>query len=186
MAAGKAGTTPKGGTPATRARIVTAAKEALKHQTQTSDPSDSALEEIMKKSDLLARIDWSASKGIPGLVKIAEKKRAYHSQGSLKAGDIVLFHNVFDANRNGENDDWYTGAGVVVECRAARFAAVASTGRELRMVYLKPDDPHRRRLDGQVVNSFLRAPSRTDKPRQAYMAGELYAGFIDPDELIEK
>ena len=169
-----------------RKKIVRAAYNMLENRAGDTLSTAGALDSILQRARLESRIGWKPSDGIDNLVDIAKRKKAYHGTGRIKAGDIVLFHNVSDVNSNGKDDDWFCAAAVVVRSRGWRKVAVGKIGSMLKEIYLDPDDPHRRRLDnGTVVNSFLRKPSRSDHRFQMYLAGELLAGFIDIEELLD-
>ncbi|MCP4674980.1 MAG: hypothetical protein GY854_05645 [Deltaproteobacteria bacterium] len=139
------------------------------------------LEAILDKVD--ARADWRADQGLDALVALARKKDAFENGTRPTPGDIVLFHNEFDANLNGEADDWLTGSGVVVDRSGAQFTAVTRTGHAPKRVIVSADGPAVRMVDGEIVNSYLRVPSRADPADAAYLAGQLYAGYIDIEKL---
>jgi hypothetical protein len=129
-------------------------------------------------------LDWNFEQGLGALVSRARNSNAYHSSGRPKPGDIALFHNQWDANGNGENDDWLTGCGIILETKGPQFDAVARTARAPRRVTVRPDGPARRILDGQKINDFLRVPTRSDSRDTSYLAGQLFAGYIDIERLI--
>jgi hypothetical protein len=139
------------------------------------------LEAILHRVDV--RIDWNARQGLAALVSVAKKKRAYHARGAPSAGDIVLFDNQWDANVNGRLDDRLTGSGVVTWADGVKFQAIVRTGNAPRRVIAWPDGPAKRIVDGEKVNDFLRVPSRSDPVDTLYLAGSLYVGYIDIDQL---
>ena len=128
---------------------------------------------------------WRSGQGVRRLVEIAKRRHAYRAEGNPKPGDIVLFHNQWDANSNGEMDDWLTGAGVVVKSTGGRFEVVTRTGHAPRRIRVCPDTPSQHSVGGEVVNSFARVPRKSDPKDAVYLAGQLYAGFIDIEEWIE-
>jgi hypothetical protein len=139
------------------------------------------LEAILHRIDV--RINWKARQGLRALVSTAKNKRAYHSRGAPNAGDIVLFDNQWDANINGRLDDRLTGCGVVTWTDGEKFQAIVRTGNAPRRVTAWPDGPARRIVDGEKVNDFLRVPSRSDPVDTPYLAGQLYVGYIDIEQL---
>jgi hypothetical protein len=167
-----------------RQRMVDAALTLLDEGGEREDYGTSDLAAILKKAG--ASVDWNPSDGLDTLQQKAQKKGAYRANGMTEPGDIVLFHNQLDANQNGENDDWLTGAGVIVESRGARFEAVIRTGNAPRRISAWPDRPSLRMHQGKVVNAFVRIPQRTDPEDTAYLAGQLYAGHIDIGALTSK
>lgn len=134
-------------------------------------------------AELVPRLDWKPDRGIAALARLASAAGALETDGRPRPGDIALFHNQVDANGNGELDDWYTGAAIVVERDGPRFVAVARTGRAPRRVVAWPDGPGVRELRGRVVDSFLRVPHPSDPEDTPYLAGRLYAGHVDLERL---
>jgi len=117
--------------------------------------------------------------GLVAIVEAAQKKNAYRTGSELQVGDIALFHNQVDRNANGREDDWFTGAGIVVETQRGRCTVVTETGGIQRRIVLSPDGPMTHMHDGSVINSFIRRPARFDPPDAEYLSGQLYAGYID-------
>ncbi len=139
------------------------------------------LETMLNTLDV--RAGWRAEQGLDALVSLARKKDAFDNDTRPTPGDIVFFHNEFDANLNGETDDWLTGCGVVVDRHGAQFTAVTRTGHAPRRVVVSADGPAVRMVEGEIVNSYLRVPSRADPADAAYLAGQLYAGYVDIEKL---
>lgn len=102
-----------------------------------------------------------------------------------KVGDVVFFHNVFDATQDGRNNDWYTHIGVVegVEGTVAQVLGWKPGG--LHTFKLDASRPKETTLDGGELNSRLREPSPSDPPFTEYHAGQLFAGFCDLLETKE-
>lgn len=106
-----------------------------------------------------------------------------------KAGDLVFFHNVRDANDDGRNNDWYTWVGLVerventgtVHLLGYRDGAVGS----LTMNRNRPDV---HTDGGDVLNTRLREKRSADPPFTQYLAGQLFAGYCsmlgDRSELL--
>jgi len=106
-----------------------------------------------------------------------------------KAGDLVFFHNVTDANDDDRNNDWYTWVGLVERVESSgtvhllgyRDGAV----RSLTMNLNRPDV----HSDGdEVLNARLRDKHGDDPPFTQYLAGQLFAGYCsllgDRSELL--
>ncbi len=165
-----------------RARMIAEAERLLKSGSAQGGFGAEDLEQVLTRVD--AGVDWRANAGLESLVSLARKKDAYHTGTKPTPGDIVLFHNQLDADLDGEFDDWLTGGGVVVDRRGARFTAVVRTGHAPRRITAWPDGPAQRVLDGELVNSYLRVPSRADPNDSVYLAGQLYAGHIDIEQLV--
>jgi hypothetical protein len=94
-------------------------------------------------------------------------------------GDLVLFHNTRDANRNHKLDDRFSDVGVVVGVRGTLVTFVYVRRGRARQGVLNLEAPHRRRRTrrARVENTFLRVKLPADPPGTRYLAGQLFAGF---------
>ena len=165
-----------------RLKIVSQAEDLLRGSQEMPEFGAGDLSRVLKKLRVAA--NWESGQGLNRLVEIARKRRAYRAEGTPRLGDIVLFHNQWDVNGNGENDDWNTGAGIVVKTKGERFEVVTRTGHGPRRVHVWPEKPSSRKIGGELVNSFVRVPEKSDPKDTRYLAGQLYAGFIDVDKLV--
>lgn len=166
-----------------RGLMVREARKLLEGGASGSGFGTQDLENVFKILNI--DLNWRSRSGLERLVEIAREKGAYLTAGDPFLGDIVLFHNQFDANGNGEVDDTFTGCGIVVKADGERFEAVVRTGHAPRSVHVWPDRALERVVDGEVVNSFLRVPSRRDSPNVPYLAGQLYGGHLDIELLVQ-
>ncbi|MCP4600552.1 MAG: hypothetical protein GY847_08475 [Proteobacteria bacterium] len=166
-----------------RARMVTEAKALLAKGNRQGGYGTADLSTMLAKVG--SKVSWRSGQSLDALTSLARRKDAFHLEDDPIPGDIVLFHNQWDANLNGEADDWLTGCGVIIEKHGARFEAVVRTGHAPRRVSVRPDGPSQQVVDDEKVNSFLRVPSRSDSSDTAYLADQLYAGYIDIEELTE-
>lgn len=116
---------------------------------------------------------------VPALVKEANRLHAYRSTDRPQPGDLILFHNQVDRNRNGQSDDWYTGVGVIIEIGRHTYIAITRTEGRLRKVYITPDGPMVRTYNGETLNSFVKIANPHDPVDAEYLAGQLYAGYVD-------
>jgi len=166
-----------------RGRMVAAARLWLRDAAERPELGYGArdLDEILARA--VPEVSWDAEGGLHDLVALARKLDAYRGDGRPRPGDIALFHNQYDANANGEADDWLTGAAVVVEADGPRFTAVTRTGRAPREIVAWPDGPSVEKLDGEKINSYLRIPDRADPKDAEYLAGDLFAGHVDIEAL---
>ena len=114
----------------------------------------------------------TAENSIAGLWDACRKSKTAH-QGKPLPGDAAFFHNVFDANRDGRNNDWYTHVAVVVDVSDDGTATLLGWrgGRvvEHKLNTTRPDDMDR--------NARLRTPTADDAPFTQYHAGQLFAGW---------
>ena len=152
----------------------------------TESPGFGAEDVDRALSDLTVKTPWHADKGLEALVSLARQRGAYDTGGEPLPGDIVLFHNQLDLNANSENDDWLTGAGIVLETSGLTFDAAIRTGHAPRRVTACPDKPSHRTSGDDVINSFVRIPTRADPKDTAYLAGQLYAGHINIEKLVSE
>jgi hypothetical protein len=136
---------------------------------------------ILKK---IAVKSVSIFKNRDAFIKTAEKCGAYMAGKAAEKGDIVLFNNQFDRNGNGVQDDWYTGVGIVIDVDGKKIKAITRTGHMAKEVVLWPNGPMVHEYRGEVVNSFVKIPDRSDSPDAEYLAGQLYAGVIDVEVLF--
>lgn len=117
-------------------------------------------------------------------LKIIDLYRAVQRQGSIYhttrpvVGDLVFFHNTYDANRDGRNNDWYAHVGIVEEAHSNGTIIVLSY-RAKRVVRDTMNLEHAREAhaNGRLANSELREKTRQDPEYTQYLAGELFAGF---------
>lgn len=170
--------------PDVRAAMVAGANELLADERARDEYGAEDVERALRRA--VPGLAWSASQGLDRLVAEARRAGAFATGGDPRAGDVVLFHNLLDANGNGKIDDWNTGCGIVIEERPRRrFVAAVRTGHAPRRALVWPDGPARRVLDGRPVNSFLRVPHPSDPADTPYLAGQLYAGHIDVVKLAD-
>jgi len=101
----------------------------------------------------------------------------YHSTRPA-VGDLVFFHNTWDRNDDGRNNDWYTHVGLVESVDEAGTIGVLGyvDGRVAR-VWMNLDHPETDTRDGGELNTRLRARTSGDPEWTQYLAGELFAGF---------
>lgn len=103
--------------------------------------------------------------------------RITHSSDALP-GDLVFFHNTFDKNADGRNNDWYTHVGLVHGVDDAGTIAVLSyVDDKVSTFQLNLRTPDETVADGRPVNAQLRRPSADDAPFTQHHAGQLFAGF---------
>lgn len=117
-------------------------------------------------------------------LKIIDLYRSVQRQGSIYhttrpvIGDLVFFHNTYDANRDGRNNDWYSHVGIVEEVHRNGTIVVLSyrNGQVVRDA-MNLERKREHELNGQVINAQLRANTRQDPDYTQYLSGELFAGF---------
>ncbi len=101
----------------------------------------------------------------PETRSISELRKVSRARkGTPKLGDLIFF----EAGGNAPE------VGILRSAHGSNYEVVAVTRGAARIVYLDLDNPHERRVNGRVANSFLRAPKRQDPKGTAYLAGGLF------------
>lgn len=106
-----------------------------------------------------------------------------------KVGDVVFFHNTFDANGDGRNNDWYTHVGMVQAISGEATAEVVAWKDGKTTVHkVNLERPEVSEAAGETLNSRLRVPGNDDAPFTQYYSGQLFAGFCgvlgEKDEFV--
>ncbi len=122
----------------------------------------------------------SDDEGVAALHQAVKQRGTIYHATRPAVGDIVFFHNTFDRNGDGRNNDWYTHAGLVenVEDDGTIHVLTYSGGRvdsfamNLEQPGLATDE-----RSGKVWNTSVRHKDGDDAPFTQYLAGELFAGF---------
>lgn len=115
---------------------------------------------------------------IPTMHAECKKRGAVAFSRTLKPGQVIFFHNTFDANKDGRNNDWYTYVAIVEEVDGVGTAKLSSSknGRRHRFVMNMNHHNMHETDSGLTLNDQLRARHKKDLPYTQYLAGELYAG----------
>ena len=109
---------------------------------------------------------------------IQEHGRLHHGP-VIQPGDLVLFHNTWDADRDGRLDDRWTHIGIVERVEqdgTVTFISRVSRGIERYRMNLLSPSRHRSK-DGTLLNDFLRRKRWRDPAATRYLTGELFAAF---------
>jgi hypothetical protein len=90
---------------------------------------------------------------------------------SPRPGDLALFHDTYDRNRNGKADDGITHVALVEAVDGDRVTLLHRGRRveRIRMNLLSPSD--------RSENDLVRYERRHDSPHVRYLAGELFATY---------
>lgn len=101
----------------------------------------------------------------------------YHSKKPV-AGDLVFFHNTYDANGDRRNNDWYVHVGVIETVdKDGTITFLSYRDKQVKRDRMNLHHPHEETLDGATINSSLRTAQKGDPAYTQYLAGELFAGF---------
>ncbi|MFW5968651.1 MAG: hypothetical protein ACOCV2_14090 [Persicimonas sp.] len=119
-----------------------------------------------------------ARRSLPTLFReCKEVGKIYHSS-TPDVGDIVFFHNTFDRNEDGRNNDWYTFAALVEKTdKDGRITLLGYRDGEVDRFYMNLEDPDTSKSrHGESTNTQLRPRRDDDPPYTQYLAGQLFAG----------
>ncbi len=124
------------------------------------------------------RVEMTGVNAISDLYKSCKKRGKVHHTGP-KIGDVVFFHNVFDANQDGRNNDWYTHVGIIENVDSGTATVIGWTKNGVIQSKLNVALARDAAGQSEDTNSQLRQPESTDAPFTEYHAGQLFAGFCD-------
>ncbi len=103
--------------------------------------------------------------------------------GAPRPGDLFFFEETYDRNRDGRRNDGLTHIGVVERVEpdgVVTFIHRGGKGIARARLFLPEPETHWRKETREVLNDYLRRPSRT---LRAYLTGELFVGFASPEPL---
>ena len=104
----------------------------------------------------------------PNLSDIAVRRLGVRRIGGAKVGDLAIF----------KTQSHTPSVGVITEVIASgRYRAIVSLRGALRWITIDLNRPHIRRIDHQIINSFIRKIDESDQPPYFYLAGELLEEF---------
>ena len=97
------------------------------------------------------------------------KTRYYYStKGIPRKGDVVFFHNTYDANKDGKDNDYFSHVGIVISSESSgKIVFLHRSSRGVTRGFL-----HLKRKNDRNYNSYLRRGRKKNR-----LAGQLYAGF---------
>jgi|SRR5690625_100553 len=108
---------------------------------------------------------------------IQKQGTIYHTKKPV-VGDLVFFHNTYDANGDRRNNDWYVHVGVIESVdRDATIVVLSYRDGHVVRDRMNLTQPHDERVNGQTINTQLRPRQKSDPPYTQYLAGQLFAGF---------
>jgi hypothetical protein len=107
---------------------------------------------------------------------VKRRGKVYHATRPA-VGDIVFFHNTYDRNGDGRNNDWYTHVGMVeaVDDKGNVHVLSYKDGKVTSFA-INLEHPRKSSGDG-IVNVQLRPRAAGDADFTQYLGGELFAGF---------
>lgn len=117
--------------------------------------------------------------GVRLIHQFVMKHGRLHQGPTARPGDLVFFHNTWDANGDGRVNDPWTHIGIVEHVEAngtVVFVSRVSRGVERYRINLRRPG-HHRTADGPVLNDFMRKKRWRDSGKTRYLTGELFAAF---------
>ena len=166
---------------------------AVKAQPTTNSPNQATFAAQFTHTILKANgISFSAGSAtsVPDLYRECRTEGDTFQSNRPTIGDLVFFHNTFDANQDGRNNNWYTMVGVIEHIGSdGTVQFVTHRGEEIETHSLNLDELNEQHgAGGRTINSKLRTKTDRDPPYTQYLAGQLFAGFCnilgDRDELL--
>ncbi len=161
-------------------RIAAAARHHVEHSTRGFRQDCSGFVEA-----ILTRAGIRAHGSVLDFHQKATAYGAVHHRPEPLPGDLVFFHNTYDRNRNGRQDDLYTHIGVVVDLEPDGTIVLAHHGsrRSLVRMNLQPDKVHLHKDEtGKVVNSHLKRTYLAPFNWPLRLTSESWAGFATVGE----
>jgi hypothetical protein len=127
----------------------------------------------------LNEVAIAANAGIVDIWRQGQENGTIYHDAEPAGGDLVFFHNTYDRNGDGRNNDWFTHVGIVEGVDSDGTISVLSyrSGRVGR-IYVNLHDPSVATRAGAELNSELREPSSADAEFTQHLSGELFAGFV--------
>lgn len=120
--------------------------------------------------------------GVPVLSIFVEENGEFYKDKAPKKGDIVIFDNVYDANKDGELNDLNTYAGIITDVEddgTVHFVMNGYNGVGVKQMNLK--DPKTGTVKdknvSKTINSILRGKTKTDKEGTPYLSSECFSTF---------
>ena len=105
--------------------------------------------------------------------KAQETGTIYHSSRPA-VGDLIFFHNTFDRNADGRQNDWYSHVGIVESVdEQGTIALLSYLGGKVGRTYMNLESPALAERAGKPLNTRMKAESTGSE----FLAGKLFAGF---------
>jgi hypothetical protein len=178
-------------TPASSSESKPADAPGRPAESATADSAAAAAQFVKAVYALNAvELTGSAGESIPELYRTCRAGgKVYHSSRPA-IGDLVFYHNTFDANADGRNNDWYTHVGLVENVdRSGTISVLSYRDGAVTRHHLNLEVTEQASLPGgKPANTALRKQQPGDAPFTQYLAGQLFAGFCgllgDQSELV--
>jgi len=108
----------------------------------------------------------------------AKKQNVFHRRRVPRPGDVAFFDNTWDKNGDRRFNDKLTHVAVVEHVGDnGTITLVHKGGRGVTRTTMNLRHRHKNKVDGVLLNSFLRVRKSSDRRRVKYLTGELWTGF---------
>jgi len=93
-----------------------------------------------------------------------------------RPGDLVFFHDTYDRDRDGRQDDRFTHVGIVLYVSEGTVVFAHRGSQAVVIGAMTPGRPHETADGDRLLNSHMRQ-KRKARPDARLLAGELFAGY---------
>lgn len=117
--------------------------------------------------------------GVKLIAQYFQKKQVYKKKNP-EVGDIIIFDDTWDKNKNSKRDDPYTHVGIVtaIEKDGTIVFVHGNAGRKIKKGYINFDHPDQSKLDGRQINSYLRVKYSWEHDSSRNLASHLVRAFV--------
>lgn len=116
----------------------------------------------------------AAAGSIADLYRKAQQTGTIYHSSRPAVGDLVFFHNTFDRNADGRQNDWYSHVGIVESVdEQGTISLLSYLGGKVGRTYMNLESPAVGDRNGKTLNTRMKAESQGTE----FLAGKLFAGF---------
>ena len=116
----------------------------------------------------------AAAGSIADLYRKAQQTGTIYHSSRPAVGDLVFFHNTFDRNADGRQNDWYSHVGIVESVdEQGTISLLSYLGGKVGRTYMNLESPAVGDRSGKTLNTRMKA----DSTGSEFLAGKLFAGF---------
>ena len=116
----------------------------------------------------------AAAGSIADLYRKAQQTGTIYHSSRPAVGDLIFFHNTFDRNADGRQNDWYSHVGIVESVdEQGTIALLSYLGGKVGRTYMNLESPALAERAGKPLNTRMKAESSGSE----FLAGKLFAGF---------
>ena len=134
--------------------------------------------DLFRESIAAKAVELKKATGVTLLSSYFEKNYRYQTK-KPRVGDIIIFDNTYDKNRNEKRDDPYTHTGIVTNIRADQTIEFihGNIGKTIKKGYINFQYQNNAMIDNQPVNSYIRAHYTWEKDKNLSLASHLVRAF---------